>query len=50
MSVLTADSEKPSDANQRWRRTRAMVPTKFGDGLSYQAAVRWVMGCCFFKA
>ena len=34
MSVLTADSEKPSDAShppQADRRTRAMVSTKVGD-------------------
>ena len=45
MSELATDVEKPSDASQRWRRTRAMASTKVGDGLSYQAAVRWVMGC-----
>ena len=44
------DSEKPSDASQRWRRTRAMASTKVGDGLSYQAAVRWVMGWRFCNA
>ena len=47
LSVLTADSEKPSDASHRWRRTRAMASTKVGDGLSYQAALRWVIGRCF---
>ena len=39
-----ADSEKPPGASHRWRRTRAMASTKAGDSLSYQAAVRWVMG------
>ena len=50
MSELPADSEKPSDTRHRCRRTRAMVSTKVGDSLSYQAAVRWVMGCCFCNA
>ena len=31
-------------AISRWRRTRAMASTKVGDGLAYQAAVRWVIG------
>ena len=31
--------------SHRRRLTRAMASTKVGDGLSYQAAVRWVMGC-----
>ena len=44
MSVLAADSEKPSEASHRCRRARAMASTKVGDGLAYQAAVRWVMG------
>ena len=43
VSGLPADSEKSSDASQRCRLTRAMASTKVGDGLSYQAAVRWVM-------
>ena len=47
MSGSATDSAKPSDASQRWRRTRAMASTKVGDGLSYQAAVRWVIGRCF---
>ena len=45
-----ADSSKPSDASHRCRRTRAMASTKVGDGLSYQAALRWVMGCRFCNA
>ena len=44
-----ADSEKPSDASYRRRRTRAMASTKVGDGLSYQAALRWDMGRPFYK-
>ena len=44
MSVLAADSEKPSEASHKCRRARAMASTKVGDGLAYQAAVRWVMG------
>ena len=50
MSGSATDSEKPSDASHRWRRTRAMASTKVGDGLSYQAAVRWVMGRRFCNA
>ena len=37
--ISAADSEKPSDASHRWRRTRAMAST-VGDGLAYQAAVQ----------
>ena len=33
-----------------WRRARAMASTKVGDGLSYQAALRWVMGRRFCNA
>ena len=47
MSGSATDSEKPSDASHRWRRARAMASTKVGDGLSYPAALRWVMGCRF---
>ena len=50
MSGSATDSEKPSDASHRWRRARAMASTKVGDGLSYQAALRWVMGCRFCNA
>ena len=47
-SWSAVDSEKPSDASHRWRRTRAMASTKVGDGLSHQAAARWAIGrsCC----
>ena len=38
------DVEKPCEAIQRWRRTRAMASTKVGTGLAYQATVRWVIG------
>ena len=50
MSGSATDSEKPSDASHRWRRARAMASTKVGDGLSYQAALRWVMGRRFCNA
>ena len=50
MSGSATDSEKPSDASHRWRLTRAMASTKVGDGLSYQAALRWVMGRRFCNA
>ena len=50
MSGSATDSEKPSDAGHRWRRTRVMASTKVGDGLSYQAALRRVMGWRFCNA
>lgn len=46
VSVSATDVEKPSDTSHSWRRTEAMASTKMGDGLSYQAAVHWVMGFC----
>ena len=47
--VGVSGREKPSDASYRWRCTKAMTSTKVGDGLSYQAARRWVMGLPFFQ-
>ena len=41
-----ADSEKLPEAIHRWRRINAMASAKVGAGLAYQAAVRWIMGCC----
>ena len=46
ISGSAAVSEKPSDISHKWRRTRAMASTKVGDGLAYQAAVRWAEGRC----
>lgn len=43
-SASGTDIEKVCDAIHRWRRTKAMASTKVGDGLAYQAAVRWTMG------
>ena len=41
LRVIWADA---GYASHRCRRTRAMASKNVGEGLSYQAAVRWVMG------